>query len=328
MNTKDNVEHETLGDVIASAMNSQAAAPEVEEVELAEDETGDDLTDPDTDTEESQGADDGEQDEGAEDQTADEGEDAGEGSEEAKGETAGQPEGEKRDGYVKYSRFKKFHHRAKELETELTQAQQKLQQYESGHKYAETISTFLKTNELQPDDAMQALQIAAAIKNDPAKALEMLRPIVESVGYATGTFLPPEERRRVETGEISEQDARELVRAKAEAMRANQVAQRHQTQQQEQMVMQARAKMAEAVTAVEHQLAAKDPEYKHKLVPLQREVQLLIQQRQPQTPEQARQLVIDAYDNVNKQFRAVVRKPEIKPGPRSAPSGTTVTKNK
>ena len=148
-----------------------------------------------------------------------------------------------------------------------------------------------------------------------------------SWGLYFSSFLPPEERRRVETGEISEQDARELVRAKAEAMRANQVAQRHQTQQQEQMVMQARAKMAEAVTAVEHQLAAKDPEYKHKLVPLQREVQLLIQQRQPQTPEQARQLVIDAYENVNKQFRAVVRKPEIKPGPRSAPSGTTVTKN-
>lgn len=202
-------------------------------------------------------------------------------------------------------------------------------EYKTGHENFAAIQGFRDRNNLSDEDVVGSLQIAALINNDPAQALEKLRPIVSSLQQAVGETLPEDLQGRVDQGELMESDAKEIVRQRNENQRL-----RHQQQQSDQARQQeaavgARTAMAQAAVQEQKALASQDPDFDRKVSFVKKELRLLVGERRPQTAEDARALVQEAYKNVNAELARLTRRPEVRPGPSSkgegGPPGTGAT---
>lgn len=228
-----------------------------------------------------------------------------------------------------HPRFKKVIRQRNELRDEVKAVGEERDQYRQGHEQFGAIQGFMQQNKLQVQDVSQALKIAAAINNDPAKAAEMLQPIVQRLHQYTGEVLPDDLKQRVESGELSEQDARELVKTRNENARLN-----RQSQQQSQQFEQSRrteatqrvqAAMADAANREQDQIAKSDPDYEKKAPLVRDKLAVLIPQRQPKSAEEAAALVREAHKAVTKQLSSMVPRREIRPGPSSTESGKSRT---
>jgi hypothetical protein len=94
---------------------------------------------------------------------------------------------------------------------------------------------FFESNSLNQQDVATGLSIMQAMKNNPAQAYEMLRPVYEKLLMIVGETIPADIKARVEAGEISEQAARELAQARAHAgIAQNQASAAEQRRQREQ----------------------------------------------------------------------------------------------
>lgn len=190
----------------------------------------------------------------------------------------------------------------------------------------ERITGFLSENRISAEEAQQGFEIMAAMRNDPAKALELLGPYVDQLRQFTGEHLPDDLAEDLENGEISEQRARELARARSEQgwMQQQQRDQQQRFQQQQQQTAQ--TEMANAAATVEAELRASDPDFASKVPFLESEIRALATQYgAPQNAQMARQLVEVAYKNVNQRLGAMIPKPQPK---RTVSGGRTSTASK
>jgi hypothetical protein len=223
---------------------------------------------------------------------------------------------------VPYDRFRKVVHQKNEFRRERDE-------YKQGHENFQAIQNFRERNNLSDQDVVQSLRIAAAINNDPAQALEQLRPIVSQLQQLVGETLPEDLQNRVDLGELSEADARELVKTRNENARLQQQQQREAQQRQETeqqtRVQAARQAMATAATQAENDLKAQDPDYAKKAPFVQKQLRLLVMERGPQTAEDAVNLVKEAYANVNAELAALTRRPAVPRGPSSSGQGGSPT---
>lgn len=231
--------------------------------------------------------------------------------------------------FHKHPRFQKVIRQRNELREKAQVVEQERDQYRQGHEQFEAIQGFMQQNKLQVQDVSQALRIAAAINNDPAKAAEMLQPIVESLHKYTGEILPEDLKQRVETGELSEQDARDLVKTRNENARlsrqSTQQAREREQQQTQAHVQRARQAMANAATNEQARIVKTDPDYAKKESLIRDKLEVLIHQRQPRTADEAAALVREAHQAVTKQLKSVLGRRESRPSPSSADSGKSRT---
>lgn len=231
---------------------------------------------------------------------------------------------------IPYDRFKKVINQRNEVKQQLQSIEQERDQYRQGHQQFEAIQGFMKQNSLQTEDVVEALQIAAAFNSDPAKAAELLAPKMQTLQKFNGEILPDDLQQRVETGELSQPDAQEIVRLRHQnALRERQTQQVTQQQQQAQRVQaqqQAQGLMAQAANQEQQRLAQSDPEFQKKLPWVRDRLQVLIQQSRPQSAEQAAGLVREAYDSVTRDMSGLVpRRKEVPKGPSSTQGGGTST---
>lgn len=188
-------------------------------------------------------------------------------------------------------------------------------QYRQGAEQYQQVQEYLRTNGVSPDEAANALQLAALIKTDPAKAWEQLKPIAQQLLTDAGLALPQDLQQRVQSGELTKAAAAEISRLRAGQATAdrNAEAQRDRDARSEQ------ARTVQAVqTAVgewEQSVRASDPDFTAKQDALVREVTYLQRtEGMPSTPEDARKQLQKAYGNVNKQFAPKAPpKPERRP---------------
>lgn len=281
-------QEESMADAIAKAVNGEESDSEESEEGEPSDE------DPEKETE-------------ASDAEADDEEDDGSDVE----------EGQK----IPYKRFKKVIDQRNEWKTKVETAEQERDQYRQGHEQFDALQGFMKSHGLQNEDVAEALQLAALYVNDPAKAAEMLQPKLRTLQQFTGEVLPDDLQDRVKNGELSAQDARELVSSRNQAALLQQRQQQQEAEQQQQRTQQqtmaARNAMATTADQVAASLAAGDPDFGKKEHLVRRELQALIAERNPQTAQDAAALVREAYDSATKYLRQFAPKPQMRPGPSS-----------
>lgn len=230
---------------------------------------------------------------------------------------------------IPYERFKKVIDQRDDWKGKVEAVEQEREQYRSGHEQFEAITGYMQQNNLQTQDVVDALQIAAAFNSDPARAAEMLAPKMKMLQQFTGEILPDELQQQVDMGEISEAAAREHVRLRHENARLQTTQLRRDQEQQQQVQAQqvenAGLQMAQAADAEQTKIAAMDPDYEKKIPWIKDRLALLIQQRRPQTADDAAQLVREVHADVSREYSKVAARPQVRPGPDSTLGGKTTS---
>lgn len=167
------------------------------------------------------------------------------------------------------------------------------------------IRSFMDENGVSDEEAADALLVASLVKTNPAKAWEMLRPVVEQVLVAAGEILPAELEARVQAGEIPREAAIQISKSGAQV---RSLETRQQFEQRRGQIAAQRdldGRLVGSATAWERDRQAKDPNYAAKQQALQKEVSWL--QRtdgKPKTEAGVKEQLDKAYKAVNESFRA------------------------
>lgn len=109
---------------------------------------------------------------------------------------------------------------AKVAATELETVRPKIAQFDS-------LVDYLRENDIDSSEFDNALKIVNLIKNDQAKAFEVLTPIYRSLAEQVGKILPEDLQQRVAQGHLSEDDARQLHESRSHVKLADR---RHERQ--------------------------------------------------------------------------------------------------
>ena len=125
---------------------------------------------------------------------------------------------------------------------------------------------YMRENDIESSEFDNALKIVSLIKNDQAKAFEVLTPIYRSLAEQLGKILPEDLQQRVAQGHLSEDDARQLHESRSHVKLADQ-RQERQTERAEAGMQEAAqnerlqtvVKAADDWTTVK---AASDPDWK------------------------------------------------------------------
>lgn len=177
------------------------------------------------------------------------------------------------------------------------------------------------------ENVTQALEISGKLASGDFEGfLKDVMPMVQAAQQALGQTFAPDLQDQVDSGYLSEEAARELTKARAEAARAKQMAEASQAQlsqrsqqEQQQSTLQA---IGAAVSARERELQASDPDYARKQTAVRSILEMALKRgAQPRTPQEAVDMVNDAYMTVSDQLSAGQRqKRTTAPTPRAATS--------
>lgn len=226
---------------------------------------------------------------------------------------------------VPYDRFKKVIQQRNEYREREQELSSERDEYKTGHEQYQAIQGFMQQNDLRAQDVAEALTIAAQFNSDPAGALETLKAKMSGLQEFTGETLPGDLQERVDTGEIDQRDAQEIVRQRNEnallRRRQSEAEQRQQQEGQQREVQQAQASMAQSANAVQQELAARDPDFDRKYPWIEKELKLLIQQERPANAEQAAKLVRQAHQTVSRDLEKLIPRRNVRPGPSSQSAG-------
>jgi hypothetical protein len=217
----------------------------------------------------------------------------------------------------------------------LAQRKEARQQVETLRPDAESytaVRRFMSENDLTDPEVAELFQLGALMKSgNPdalGKVLERLEPIVNQLRSQLGQSVPDDLQPMVETGEMTEDAARQMARTRAQAQYAETRAQRA-TQQAQQVNHQVQtAAVTQAVKDWYAQTVQTDPDFGMKSQAVQRAAQALVAERgAPRNPAEAIEYAKAAYAEVNRWFQSARPAPKATrpaPSPAAAPrSGLT-----
>lgn len=172
------------------------------------------------------------------------------------------------------------------------------------------VETFLRDNNLAPDEAADGLQIMALAKTNPVEAWERIKPWVEKVAVAAGVIMPSDLQQQVQQGYMTRDAALELSKTRARLGAVEAQRQFEQQRAQEQAAVAYQQSIVGAASTWEQDRRVKDPNFEAKLPALQREIAYLhATEGRPNTPEGVRDQCERAYKAVNSQVRGVAAAP-------------------
>jgi hypothetical protein len=106
--------------------------------------------------------------------------------------------------------------RIRDLSRQAREAQSKLADVTPKVEAFEKLADFTRQNRLAKEEIDNALNIAALIKSDPIKAFAQIETIYKNLSSQVGAQLPEDLAQRVQQGYISEVDAKEQARLRAQ----------------------------------------------------------------------------------------------------------------
>lgn len=179
----------------------------------------------------------------------------------------------------------------------------------------EQIQRFVDDAGLSKDDVNTGFDVMRNLKNDPFKAYEQLRPIMDQLESIVGVRLPEDLHQAVSQGQLTEAHARELARTRSQATVTSQQLERT-TRQQEQDRQRQESEahvndVASAVTEWEKTTGSKDPDWKLKQPRITELVELEVMRRQAQNPryfpskEEAIEISKKALERVETELKAL-----------------------
>lgn len=172
-------------------------------------------------------------------------------------------------------------------------------------------TNFLDTNRITQEEANELFDIGALMKNDPAKALQLLEPHYRNLLAMTGNVLPPELQQQVQQGYITEQHARELSQLKASKNTQGVIEQervQHQQMQEQVRQQELHNQVTNTMSTWEKNWASTDPDYNVKKTKVLDRVELELTRAArnntlPKTVEEAVRLAEKAKSDVEAEFR-------------------------
>lgn len=222
-------------------------------------------------------------------------------------------------------RFKKLTSTVKAKDAEIASLKTKADEYDK-------IRGSIAEAGLQDPEVAELIQIGSLLRANPRAALERIVPVVQALRQAVGDVLPDDLQERVRLGYLTEEDARALSRATADANRSKQRA----DEMAEQQANAAKRREAEALVSSstdaierwEKAVADKDPDWHLKRQEVAEQVELaIIREAQKRgepyfpTAQEAVEMSKAAYKTINdrlQRFKAPPR--EIRP---TTPSGAS-----
>ena len=194
------------------------------------------------------------------------------------------------------------------------------------------ITGFMEHNGLTPAEVGEGFETMSYLKNDPAKALARLGPVVDNLRRFVGELLPDDLRQKVDQGYLDETTARETARLRAkqnyDAQLVTERNNRAQVQRQQQDARSNQQRLANDCSAVvgawETEIRGKDPDFDRKSVFVKDYAEKILgQQGMVRTKEEAIEVVKRAYALTNQRLRGVLPpRSSITPSPRSSNSST------
>lgn len=183
------------------------------------------------------------------------------------------------------------------LRDELAAVQPDLQQHQQ-------LRSYLDQHKLAAEDVNLLLGVGAALRRGDYKAfLDGIEPYRDVARQSLGLDVAPDLRGRVDDGSMTEDAARELTKARLDAVRARAEADTSTAQVQQRDTSQLQTQLRTAVDSWEASVKGRDPDYALKEPLIRRTTQgLLAELGVPRTQQDAVALAQRAYDEVTAQF--------------------------
>ena len=205
--------------------------------------------------------------------------------------------------FNKHPRFQALVQEKNRLKSESGQFREDAEQYQK-------ITNFITTNRLSAEEAAEGFKVMALMKNDPAKAYEVLQGHLESLAKTTGVELSEDLQSKVDDGLLDEDAAQELSRARAQLAQERTLRESSQQTLEGQQAQAQYDHLHQTLNQWEQTTRQRDPDYELKNDEINDRVQALVADRgRPTTPEQALAIANDAYKAVtDRHMRRVPQK--------------------
>ena len=191
--------------------------------------------------------------------------------------------------FNKHPRFQSLVQEKNRLKAESGQHREDAEQYQK-------ITNFIPTNRLSAEEAAEGFRVMSLMKNDPAKAYEVLQGHLEGLAKTTGAELSEDLQVKVDDGLLDEDAAQELSRARAQLAQERTLRESSQQSLQEQQAQAQYDHLQKTLNQWEATTRQRDPDYDLKSDELNDRVQALVAERgKPVTSEQALAIANDAY---------------------------------
>lgn len=216
-------------------------------------------------------------------------------------------------------RFEKLQKRDFQKKQKIVSLEGKLKEVEADATFKHQYDNFCTTNGITEEEANTLFDIGALMKNNPAKALEMLTPYYNQLLQVTGNVLPPDLAQQVKDGYINEPHAYEISRLRA-VHHHNTVMTQNRTVQQQQATVQDQQKLSTdiqgALANLESNWQKSDPDYKLKNSRIQDRMKLtwfeMSQKGQmPRSTDEAVQIAEKVKKEVERELRQFVPKKAV-----------------
>jgi hypothetical protein len=200
------------------------------------------------------------------------------------------------------------HPRFQELTKERSAFKAEVESLKPAAQRAKAIDDYCQKYGISGDEFNSAVEIAALLHVDPAKALTTLRSYVEILELTLGNKLPADLQKEVDEGAISEARAKELasLRVKSQGLE-------YTGKKSEQQVAQERqAAITSAINSWDSQKRTSDIAYEKKYPLVEKAFIALCSMNPPRSPQEAIQLAEKAYSEVNTALGTFVPKPPVR----------------
>ncbi len=172
---------------------------------------------------------------------------------------------------------------------------------------------FVEDAGLSKDEVNQGFGVMSDLKQNPLRAYETLKPIMDQLEQIVGVRLPEDLQNAVALGQITQQHAQELAGARGRATVTQQTLERRDTKEQERQQREDFGKRVDEVSTKvsewENSQVKSDPDWKLKQPRVMALVKVQVQERMLQdrsyypTPAEALQFSKDALVTVNDELK-------------------------
>lgn len=152
------------------------------------------------------------------------------------------------------------HPRFVEVVKEKTDAVAKVKEFEPIVQRMQNVEKYCTTNNINPDDYKQSLELAALVKTNPQEAVKRLSAVVEALKQQTGESLPQDLQKKVDDGIMHIDDAKDVAKLRLQVN--GQKAQAESSQKEQQHRVQ--NELVQSVESWKTSKVTSDPDFKPK----------------------------------------------------------------
>lgn len=219
--------------------------------------------------------------------------------------------------------------RVKQLLSQRNEARREVEALKGDATNYQQIRQYMTTNQLGDQEVAELFQLGADLKSgNPdrlGKFLDRVMPLVQRAMEATGRALPQDLQEQVDSGDMTEDVARNMSRTRTQAAFAEQQAQQAQRQTAQVQTSVAQAQINLAVTQWQEHIRQTDPDFDMKADAMTRVAQAMVAEKGlPKTPAEAVEYAKAAHAEVSRWMKSA--RPAPKPS-RAAPTSQTAPRS-